>query len=103
MGDADFHQNSSFNPNWIVRGHCVVDVTLPKLPLVGVVFGELNCGWLKAFTNSARNWSRARSFRVVFFTTEMSQLFKPSARIPVKRVENVRILLPSCRPEFRSN
>src|SRR5690349_22362528 len=86
----------------MVRGHCVVDVTRPKLPLVGVAFGRLNCGWFSAFTNSVRNCTRKRSFTVVFFTSEMSQLFNPSPRIPVKRVENVRILLLSCLLEFRS-
>ena len=62
----------------MVLGHCAVEVTRPKLELVGVVLGALNWGWFKALMNSVRNCSRARSVIPVFFTSEISQLSKPS-------------------------
>ena len=53
------------------------DEMIPKFGSPAVVFGLLNCAWLKALKNSARSSNLDDSVRRTFFWIPISQLFVP--------------------------
>ena len=73
----------------------LAEVMLPNAELVGVVFGAARTVWLKAFKNSARNWSFHLSDKEKFFNPEMFQICTPGALTPDSRVDRVTMLFAS--------
>src|SRR6478736_8972795 len=74
-----------------MRGFTLVDVICPKLPAAkfGRAPGLLNCGWLNALKNSARNWSVWFSRILVVFRIEISKLNCPGPlMMPVPELPN---------------
>ncbi len=84
LATRDSRQKIYFKANWITRGFTLVVVICPNAPddrsgtelskNPPVLFGLLNCAWLNALKNSARNCTVCRSVIRVDFNAEMSQL-----------------------------
>src|SRR3954471_1813 len=102
-------QKFSFNPNWIIRGFTAVDVIVPNAADETFVLGLLNCVWLNALKNSARNStlplspSRCNGVRLIIATSVLfcpgpSTIPTPLLPKPVARASSpttVQIAVPA--------